>query len=360
VADLKPREKRDLEEFLQMRMGFVLDFSNRTFQEFVHDSTGLNIDDETIGGSGSKASRLRYFWEHQPDKIVGRLLKDLVARAPNASPLKDRCAVVADRLLQTARGATRRYYAARKQPGQITLEGLYQKLQSLYLFFRDRDYFKEVGVTKTTIPDEIKHKAALCLSFQMFPITKWTGPEVTEGHIFEALEFLHDHVSRPGVWTEMSTASGYTYSDYDGYDADAGQGEFRREANAFLAEYKSGFELTRDGKILALGSDGLQHILNAKLVPYDEVKVDSKVRGAIIRWRNTQLSLDEKRGAIRDLADVFEWLKKTKKLENVLETERMNRPSLRSQITSRFDITIYNKRLTMTRQSGMPGSSISI
>src|SRR5439155_14445729 len=148
--------------------------------------------------------------------------------------------------------AARRYYAARMQPGGLALEGLYWKLQHLYLFFRDRDYFKEVGVTKVDIPETIKHKAALLLSFQMFPVTKWPTHRVTEDHVFEALEFLHDHVSRPGPLVDKVTETGYNYSDYDGYDERAGRAEFRREANAFLADYKSGFELTKDGTILAL------------------------------------------------------------------------------------------------------------
>jgi hypothetical protein len=319
VANLKHGEKRDLEEFLQMRTGYVLDFSNRTFQEFVFNSTGLDINDESVGGSGSKANRLRYFWENQPNNIVGKLLKDLAVHRPNVSPLRERCINIAERLLLSGRAATRRYYAARNQPGQLTLEGAYRKLEYLYLFFRDRDYFREAGITRTEIPDEIKHKAALCLSFQMFPVTKWASQHVTEDHVFEALEFLHDHVSRPGMWTQMTSDTGYNYSDYDGYDEGAGQVEFRKEANAFLADYKSGFEITAEGKVLALGSDGLQHILDAKLVAYDEVNVDSKVRSAIIKWRNRHLSLDEKRAAIRDLADVFEWLKKTKNLEKILD-----------------------------------------
>src|ERR1035441_4741396 len=45
-------EKRSLEEFLQMGNGYVLDFSNRTFQEFVLDSTGLDIDDQSVGTNG--------------------------------------------------------------------------------------------------------------------------------------------------------------------------------------------------------------------------------------------------------------------------------------------------------------------
>jgi hypothetical protein len=114
------------------------------------------------------------------------------------------------------------------------LEGLYRKLQHLYLFFRDRDYFKAVGITKADPPDAIKHKAALSLSFEMFPITKWAQHEITEDHVFEALEFLYDHVSRPGTMVEMSTETGYSYSDYDGYDEKAGALNLGRTLIRFL------------------------------------------------------------------------------------------------------------------------------
>jgi hypothetical protein len=76
--------------------------------------------------------------------------------------------------------------------------------------------------------------------------------------------------------------------------------------------------LTSDGTILAHGAQGLQFILDAEIPEYDEAHVDSKVRDAIRRWRNRELSISEKKGAIRELADVFEWLKKSKDLERVL------------------------------------------
>jgi len=303
-----------------MKSGVVFDFSNRTFQEFVFDSTGLDIDKESVGGLGSKASRLRHFWANQPDHIVGKLLKDLAERQQNGSSLKANCLQIADRLLESAPlPETRRYYVSRTNPGRLTLEGLYRKLIHLYLFFRDRDYFKEVGITTTQLPETIKHKAALSLSFQMFPVTKWAKQDITEDHVFESLEFLHDHASRPGILVDMTTETGWNYSDYDGYDRRAGRAEFRKEANAFLLDYKSGFELTKDGIILALGADGLQHILSAEIIAYDQVNVDDKVRSAIVKWRNRRLSLEEKKAAIRELADVFEWLKKTKKLAEVLD-----------------------------------------
>jgi hypothetical protein len=217
---------------------------------------------------------------------------------------------------------TRRYYSSRKQPGGLTLEELYEKLQNLYLLFRDKDYFKgRAGITSISLPDTIKHEAALALRFYPFPIDEWPdhGVEVTEDHVFDALEFLYDHVSKPGEWVRITGPTGYNYDDYEGYDERAGRAGFREKANAFLADYKAGYELTEEGTVLALGSDGLQYILNAKIVPYDEANVDSKVRNAIAKWRNRHLALAEKKEAIRELADVFEWLKKTKGLAAVLD-----------------------------------------
>lgn len=99
-------EKKTLEKFLKMEHGYVLDFSNRTFQEFIMECTGLDIDDENIGGTGSKANRLRHFWTHQPDHVVGKQLKGFVDYVEIESPLKDKSAVIAARLLVGSRVTT--------------------------------------------------------------------------------------------------------------------------------------------------------------------------------------------------------------------------------------------------------------
>ncbi len=215
----------------------------------------------------------------------------------------------------------RRYYSSRKEPGQVTLEELYLKLRSLYLLFRDKNYFKgRAGITQTEFPEAVMHEAAIALAFQPFPF-KWAMQDLTEDHVFDTLEFLYDHVSRPGELVPMTSESGFNYYDHDGYDDAAGRTEFRQMANSFLADYKSGYELNEDGIVLALGEDGLRQILEADIPHYDERNVDSKVRNAITKWRNRRLSLEAKKDAIRELADVFEWLKKTKGLSAVLDSK---------------------------------------
>jgi Abortive infection C-terminus len=103
MANLKYGEKDDFEALLGMRTGYVLDFTNRQFREFVLDSVRLDIEDPTIGSTGSKAVRLRHFWNNQPDHIVGRLMKDLVERTPDDNAtLRKRCTVAAERLSKSA------------------------------------------------------------------------------------------------------------------------------------------------------------------------------------------------------------------------------------------------------------------
>lgn len=57
----------------------MLDFSNRTFAEFIAESIGREIyDPKYEHGSGSKANRLRAFWKLEPNHLVGKLLGDLL------------------------------------------------------------------------------------------------------------------------------------------------------------------------------------------------------------------------------------------------------------------------------------------
>jgi hypothetical protein len=216
--------------------------------------------------------------------------------------------------------APRRYYSSRNKKTNLTPDELYEKLHSLYSLFNERDYFKgSAGITAQRLPDTIKHEARIGLEFQPFPITEWTPDMVTEDHIFDTIEFLFDHVSKPGPIGDFRSDSGWNYSDYDGYDKDVGQMEFRGKANSFLRDYAGGYELSRDGRIQKLGTHGLEYILEADIPKFDDANVDSKVRGAISKWRNRNTTTTEKREAIRDLADVFEWLKKNKQLSIVLD-----------------------------------------
>ncbi len=114
MSNLTISEKRKLEIILRMRGGYVLNFSNHSMAELFFDSVQIDIYDEKYNNksSGSKANRLRSFWEQEPSHIVGKLLLDIFKNwpsvnsfgnpfgSPDAPP--DELAQIANRLMDTA------------------------------------------------------------------------------------------------------------------------------------------------------------------------------------------------------------------------------------------------------------------
>lgn len=79
MANLSSIDKLKIEKLLDMSGGYVLDFSNRTFQGFGIESVGSDLyDDKYLFNSGSKANRLRAFFDLEPPHLVAKLLVDLL------------------------------------------------------------------------------------------------------------------------------------------------------------------------------------------------------------------------------------------------------------------------------------------
>jgi hypothetical protein len=81
MSQLSSVEKRKIEKLLESAKGrgYILDFSNRTFKEFVIESVDMDIYADKYAYLGdSKANRLRAFWDQEPDHIVGKLILDLL------------------------------------------------------------------------------------------------------------------------------------------------------------------------------------------------------------------------------------------------------------------------------------------
>jgi hypothetical protein len=104
MANLTYVDKLQLEKLFGMGSGYVLNFSDRTFQEFVVDCVG--IDPYAPGmdaGGSSKAKRLRYFLKMQPNQVAGKLLGGLCDYYQATQPQTDQsllsqCRGIAERL----------------------------------------------------------------------------------------------------------------------------------------------------------------------------------------------------------------------------------------------------------------------
>jgi hypothetical protein len=108
MSDLTQSEKRKLERLLGMGSGYVLDFSNRTFSDFVQESIRREIYDPKYDhGSGSKANRLRGLWNAEGNATVGKLMSDIMDYAAEGAnlaidkPLLFECRKIVTRLSQS-------------------------------------------------------------------------------------------------------------------------------------------------------------------------------------------------------------------------------------------------------------------
>ena len=78
MSSLNDVEKRYIEKLFGMQSGYVLDYSDPTFGEFFNrhkiDIHGPNY--RTYGTS--KAKKMRAFWEHESDELVGEVLGEML------------------------------------------------------------------------------------------------------------------------------------------------------------------------------------------------------------------------------------------------------------------------------------------
>src|SRR6267142_821080 len=79
MSGLTHIEKQKLEREMGMGSGYVLGFSNRTFEEFFREVVGVEIFNPRFdSGSGSKANRMRAFWRIASDDQLRLLLNGLL------------------------------------------------------------------------------------------------------------------------------------------------------------------------------------------------------------------------------------------------------------------------------------------
>jgi hypothetical protein len=79
MSSLTDTEKRYLEKILDMSNGYVLDYTDLTFDEFFRRYK-IDIHSQkyqTIGTS--KAKKMRAFWNQEPDSVVAKVLLEMLA-----------------------------------------------------------------------------------------------------------------------------------------------------------------------------------------------------------------------------------------------------------------------------------------
>lgn len=213
----------------------------------------------------------------------------------------------------------RRYYSERhgRQPGptSLTLVDVKRALRVYFDQLETEGHFQEhLGyncVDKDFVPGLLGSdpQTEILLTLRkpnLWPIQS-TIDDWSEDDLFDMIEFLYAHTSKP---TERHFHSYYGCGWHcTEFDPETGQLEFREKVNRLLHAYDSGFELSKAGEVLATPPTGLEPLLDAQLSHPDEDNVTARVSAALRKFRRHRASIEVRRDAVRDLADVLEFLR---------------------------------------------------
>jgi hypothetical protein len=142
----------------------------------------------------------------------------------------------------------------------------------------------------------------------LWPINEDRLGSYEEDDLFDIIELLHDCVSK-GVkgfhhtWGEC----GWHYETFG--EPVAAQQEYRDAINAILSDYERPHEVTKDGEVVEQGPRGLRGLLQAPKPPGDPNDVQARVEAAIDKFRHRGASTHDRRDALKNLADILEFLR---------------------------------------------------
>lgn len=156
----------------------------------------------------------------------------------------------------------------------------------------------------------------------LWPINK-AANRYSEDDLFDVIEFLYQHVSKPIEGTIHSWNNCGMH--WETFNQTEGRSEFRAKINAVLACYEKPFELSQNGEVLSKPEAGFEQIFDAD-VPSKDANVVGRINAAILHYRRHGSTLDDRRQAVRDLADVLEYL----------------RPRVKVLLTSADDKDLFN------------------
>lgn len=229
----------------------------------------------------------------------------------------------------------RNYYSVRTgkitPDQQVNFEVLKKLFSVTYNKLNAEGYFQKyfgIDCQDGYIPGELGEEIEAIMFVNLrkdnlYPI--WQNlPNYTEDDFFDVIEFLYDHCSKGlnGHYHNWNNC-GYHYEEFNDFE---GQKHFREQLNPILREYKDGFEISESGEILILSDNGLSNLFEADIPTSDKDNVSNKINSAILKFRRHKSTLDDRREAIRELADVLEFI----------------RPSIKEHLNKKDENDIFN------------------
>jgi len=212
----------------------------------------------------------------------------------------------------------------------FAFDGIKDLFQRLYYNLSKEGYFDESFgfecIDAGKIPGKVADvKFEIVLNIRknnLWPIEAFIDT-YNEDDFFDIIEFLYIHVSKPiegnyHGWNDC----GMHWETFNKAD---GQKEFREKINKILKMYVYKYELSEKGEILTKPDAGFEKIFEAD-IPSSDKSVTERINAAIHQYRRYGSTIDERRQAVRNLADVLEYL----------------RPKVKSILTKQDEKDLFN------------------
>jgi hypothetical protein len=127
-----------------------------------------------------------------------------------------------------------------------------------------------------------------------------------EDDFFDVVEYLYTCVSEP------VTGTYHNFSDcgmhWETFDQAKGQEVYVRRMNEVIGLYCEPFEISDSGEVLRAAEEGFQPLFEAT-APTTDRNIQPKIASAVARYRRHGSSIDERRVAVRELADILEYIR---------------------------------------------------
>jgi hypothetical protein len=160
--------------------------------------------------------------------------------------------------------------------------------------------------------------------------------QYSEDDLLDVIEYLFTIVSKPIKGTMHSYDNCGMH--WETFSKKEGEAIFRERINELLAMYQNRFELSEAGEMLQNPDRGFERIFEAD-TPTKDKNVNARIESATNQFRRHGATIDDRRQAVRDLADVLEYLRPHMKavINNKDEADLFN-------IANNFAIRHHNSR----------------
>lgn len=201
------------------------------------------------------------------------------------------------------------YYAFRQGAARppLSYADLRRLMVGLFGELESEGWFQDaLGLDCVDNHKDIGAKLLADLGYDLWPFSNTMKDQDAEW-LFTAIEYSYRHVAEPVQrnWHAWDQCGWHVQEA----SRQAGRAKFQLRVNELLARYEPRYVLADDGLIYELPPEGLEDLLVP--APSGDEMLDSRLDSALRTFRRYSATDDDKRHAIKDMADIFEQLRAT-------------------------------------------------